>query len=289
MLKRIDTIKAIGIFFLVTGLGLVFFHKYPSDWPFNKLIENFYANFSAEFISISLTILLINYLYEVKEKRSLKIRLIRELGSEEKGLTARAVKELRENNWLSDGSLKGANLINANLSKLDLSGADLTEVNLEFADISNANLKKVTLKNAKLKNAKLLNSDLSEANLEGSILHSTSFYKSVLSRSNFTNADLIGSNFELAELMDCTFENSKLEDSNLKLASLARSKFKECNLMRVDIHSADLKDATLERCNIHSLQNWKDMVNCTEETFLAPINPPQGFIENFKNNETHDA
>ena len=124
----IKSIRNVGIISLIIGLVLLFFAFYPENYFLGKFIHNIYASLSCEFTSIAITILLINYLYDKKAEDSNKKRLLRELGSEDKGFTSRALKEIKELGYLTDGTLNGLDLTNANLAGLDFTGADLKNV-----------------------------------------------------------------------------------------------------------------------------------------------------------------
>ncbi|MCC9062292.1 pentapeptide repeat-containing protein [Flavobacterium piscisymbiosum] len=174
-MENAKIIKRIGYISLAIGvLTLLIFHNYPESWIFKPFVQDTYANFSFELLSISATILLINYLYENKEIENNKKRLIRELGSEDKGFTSRALKEIKELGYLTDGSLNGIDLSKANLEGLDFSNACL-----ENTIFNNALLNKAIFKYANLKNTSFLNAELRESNFENAI-----FDKTVLKNSN---------------------------------------------------------------------------------------------------------
>lgn len=120
----------------------------------------FYLEISSELVSLSIIILVIDYLNEQREVRRLQRQLIYELGSRHNHTAGRAAYELRERGWLMDGSLENANLFQA----------DLTGVNLANADLCHANLQEVLLINAELQNANLSETDLRGANLTGANL-----------------------------------------------------------------------------------------------------------------------
>lgn len=279
-LQNIDRIKLIGFIFLLLGISLVFLHKYPKDKPFNVLINDLYGNFCAEFISISITILLIDYLYELKETKSLKSRLIRELGSEEKGLSSRALKELRENGWLQDGTLKNVDLQNANLSNLDLTDANLEGVNLKDANLNGAKLTRVNLNKANLTQAKLVRSNLENSKLNETIMHRVNLSEGILNRIEVTNVDFMTSNLELIEMTDSKLTDCKFEDVILKLTNLSRTHFINCNFLRADVHTSNIKESVFERCNISDIQNWSYFENRTNSSFLAPTDAPNNFMSN---------
>lgn len=282
MFKSWTIIKTTGVLFLLGGIGLIFLHFYPHNWYFNKIISEVYANFSAEFISIAITILLINYLYDSKEKQNLKKRLIRDLGSEERSTCSNALLELKENGWLTDGTLKNAKLSNANLMNLDLSGADLEGVNLDNAELSNAILKNVNLKNARLCKTILSNANLSNSNLTDAILQGAQLYETKLNQINIENADFVNANLRLTQMSECVFNNCKFEYVDFELSNLSSSKFTSCNMSRANFQSSNIKDASFVRCDINSIVNWKGLENRNSDSFLGSVNPPDDFI-NFNN------
>lgn len=280
MKKKDNLITKVGIVFLVVGISLIFLHKYPETWRFNSIIKEYYANLSCELISIAITILLIDYLYEKKEKEATKKRLLRELGSEDKGFTSRALKELKELGSLTDGSLIGLDLSKANLSGLDFSNANLARVNFE-----NALLNGTIFKNANLDRAILNGAEMREANLENCSFINTkmkkcNLYGALLNNSKLTNVDLMKSNLELCELIDVVIVDTKLEDANLKLANLTRIKITNCHLLRTDVHSINAKNAKFERCDLKDIQGLSMILEGNTTEFLACLNLPDGFSPN---------
>ena len=272
-------IKNVGIGILVLAFLISLFHFYPKDWKFNSVINAFYANISTELISIAITILLINYLYEVKEKLALKTRLIRELGSEDKGFTARALKEIKEFGWLTDGSLESCDLSLANLSGLDLSNAKL-----KGAIISKANLKGAILMNADLTNVDFSETDLANSILTGSTLSKTKFIEADLYAANFNNTriqtcDFLKANLELTKLRDTEICDTLLEEANLSFADLEDSKIKKCKLLRADFSGINLKNSSFERNDIKGIINWDKANHLDCAKFNGTENPPNGFLE----------
>jgi hypothetical protein len=89
----------------------------------------------------------------------------------------KAIDQLRDKGWLTDGSmqgvamcrapLQGANLENANLCCVGLHQANLAGVNLSRAKLQGAKLSLCNLHGANLKDAKLDNADFYKASLNG--------------------------------------------------------------------------------------------------------------------------
>ncbi|GHO94907.1 hypothetical protein KSF_049550 [Reticulibacter mediterranei] len=71
---------------------------------------------------------------------------------------------------LSGAKLRDANLVWANLSRVNLSGASLVGADLKLADLSDANLRGANLYGADLTRAWLHRTDLTDANLNGVLL-----------------------------------------------------------------------------------------------------------------------
>ncbi len=179
----------LGIFILIGG----FTYLYDGNWKFVKLVEDFYANFGAEFVSIAITVLIIDYLNRKRQETQLKAQLIREMGGPDNGFALRAARELAHHRWLCDGSLRGANLGGANLAE----GAILTKADLSYTNLSSANLigafmPRAILEEANLMNAKLCGVTLSEANLKKANLIGADFLEADLRGVNLKGANLVG-------------------------------------------------------------------------------------------------
>ena len=110
-----------------------------------RLIADFYANISTELISIALTVLVIDALNERRSIEREKKALILQMSSPTNLVAIEAVRVLRVRGWLTDGSLRGA----------DLSHADLQGAYLAGVDMANAKLFRTNLKGAHLQFANL--------------------------------------------------------------------------------------------------------------------------------------
>lgn len=113
--------------------------------PALQLVEDFYANIAAELVSIAITVLIIDRLNERRSVDQEKQLLILQLASLTNSIAHEAARLLQMRGWLTDGSLQGAKLGWANLSRVllnnaDLAGADFFRVNLQQAYLAGANL-----------------------------------------------------------------------------------------------------------------------------------------------------
>jgi hypothetical protein len=104
------------------------------------IVTDFYANISTELISIAITILVIDALNERRAIQQEKKALILQMSSPTNSIAREAVRILRMRGWLTDGTLRGANLLRANLRKAYLEKADLQDVLFYKADLQGAYL-----------------------------------------------------------------------------------------------------------------------------------------------------
>ncbi len=135
----------------------------------------FYERIHIELIGISITVLILGNANQYTRTKSTKERLILQMGSPDNGFANDAVGQLRRLNWLMDGTLKKANLHNANLEYVDLNHALLKEVNFKFANLQKSNLQYANLEDSDLRFANLGGTDLARAFLQGANLEHISF------------------------------------------------------------------------------------------------------------------
>lgn len=139
--------------FLVLGIAILilgYMQQHPEGLSWDELTRDLYANVGVDFVSIAITVLGIDALNQRREARMEKRRLVREMGSRDNGIALRAVQELREYSYLSDGSLHSVWLMNANLERAELHSADirgavLHSANLRGAELYGANLSHTAL------------------------------------------------------------------------------------------------------------------------------------------------
>jgi hypothetical protein len=126
-------------------------------------------------------------------KSEIKEKLIINMRSKVRDIALQAAEELRQSNWLTDGSLKNANLNGADLRGAELYNANLIEAVLTGANLSGTKLAGANLSGANLFNANLSNAILNSADLNGANLRQTNLYGADLSPVyNLNNANLNG-------------------------------------------------------------------------------------------------
>jgi hypothetical protein len=158
-----------------------------------NLLRDFYANVSAELASIAITVLIIDVIYQQRDMEREKRDLILQMGSPDNAFAKEAVRRLRAQGWLKDGTLRhahlpAANLRIADLTEANLSGANLTEANLSGANLSRADLTGANLNMADLSRANLSGAMLSEAKLIYAILYGAYLCEAILDRTHLTHA-----------------------------------------------------------------------------------------------------
>ena len=183
-------------------------------------------NFGTDMAGAVVIYLLLEFVLGTRQRKE---QLIAQMGSKVRDVAIAAVEELSRNNWLSDGSLQGANFMHANLERVDLSGADLRDVNLFGANLQNATL--------------------NQTNLEGATLMFTDLTRAGLVNANIKRVDLWGAELDSAVLIsanlgEANLFRAKLPDARLDLASLNNANLDGAELINATLHEADLRGAT---------------------------------------------
>ncbi len=224
------------------------------------------TNLYTEFISIAVTVFIIDILNRRRDERrreqELREQLVLDLHSPNNSTAIEAIHKMHVRDWLSgeesplrkgvffevdwrNAQLSGSDLESAKFFGARLEGADLSAAYLYFAYMSQINLAK-----AKLRDAYLDCADLSFACLEGTNLSSASLLDTELKSANLNDADCSWANFEGANLEYTTmtysdFDHVNLEKANLRNANLEGASFCNANLKGASLYDAHLKDVDL--------------------------------------------
>lgn len=196
-----------GIAVLLLIYGIYSFLMHPT--------VSFFVEFRAELLGAGIATLLIGNASQAAQIREEKKRLILQMGSPDHGFAIEAVRQIRQQGWLKDGSLKGANLYRANLSEAELEGANLSKAKLSEANLSEATLWGANLGGASLGHANLNRAWLWDANLSGAILSGANLNGADLRGANLSGADLQLANLQLTNLSEVDFEWANLSGANL--------------------------------------------------------------------------
>ena len=213
-------LRLLGFALLVLAILIAFGYLNELGWLDRA------SNVSTELASIAITILVVDTLYEHREREREKKRLILQMGSPDNAFALEAVRALRSRGWLRKGSLKGADLRYANLQGANLRGADLQEADMRSAG--------VPLFGPQPPHPHKYRS--CATNLRGAILEGA----------NLQGANLTGVDLQEADLRFARLQKANLSGANLRGAALGRAQLQEADLRDADLQKADLNDANLE-------------------------------------------
>lgn len=243
-------LAARGLLLLSVSIGVMGYLKLHG-LQFQNIINDFYANVSAELASIALTVLIIDHLNERRaaalssEQRAR--RIIRELTSNVDDVRNKAIEDAKHTGILYDGSM-----VNASLNWVDFTTQDLTSAILNDTHMSGAKFK-----DAILFEAKLINTSLNEANLEGAKL-----IRADLTNAYLRNASLVSADMSGAILVDADLTGANLSEANLTGAILYNANLCGANLTRAILSKEFLKDSVVY--DVHTL--WPDAASGTPKT-----------------------
>lgn len=213
-LEQRDPVRFVAYCALALGL-LVAIGGHRYSGPLLDYVRDFYANGATELVSIAITILIIDRLYERKQREHEKQRLILQLGSSHLGFATEASRLLNLHGWLTDGSVRKAYLHGTNLSRAllvaaDFQGCELSQAKFRFAALNKANLKKAYLLAADLSDTHLI-----EANLEEATLAHANLSRATMSGANLVRANLQGANMQATNLLCANLADADLTDADL--------------------------------------------------------------------------
>jgi uncharacterized protein YjbI with pentapeptide repeats len=128
-------------------------------------------------------------------------------------------------NWNGKARLRGFDLAQRDLSKLDLPGADLARANLQGAHMYRTRLKGADLRYANLSEARLIEANLRKANLEGADLHGADLSGANFVSANLAEANLVGADLSTTDLREAFLMGADLSGANLFYTLLANAKY----------------------------------------------------------------
>ena len=203
---NVTTVFNFGLILLVLSLGSGIIgyrvvHNTPEpqqDTFWYTFWADYYANISAEFGSVAITVLIIDTLSRRRQKQEEKQRLIRQMSNKDNGIALQAVEELRALNALKDGTLRRINIEEANLSGVRLGRADLRQARMDFSSLDEGHLFFANLERADMSGV-----DLSSAVMTGANLR----------YANLVAADLRGALLTEVDLMHAKLDNAKFNEN----------------------------------------------------------------------------
>ena len=224
-----------------------------------------------ELAGIVIAAVTLDALAERRQRDYRKEQLIRQLASRYRDVSEMAILELRQSDWLYDGTLRGVFLGDADLSGANLSGADLTGATLwnpnpslndsKGTNLNSANLRNANLSQACLRNVNLISADLGAAVLSESELENVNLVGAILWNANLERAYLHNSNLNGVSLIKTILRGASIRHVDLGLAYMRGADLSGAMLSNVNMTSADLQDvvltgATIKDCNLLWVINW---------------------------------
>jgi uncharacterized protein YjbI with pentapeptide repeats len=154
----------------------------------------------------------------------------------------------------SGESLRGVNLVRAELSDLELAQADLAEANLRMADLNGADLREARLTGCFLSGAILTKATLVGANLVEASMIGAELKGADLSRADLSGADLTGANLEAAQLPGAYLVGTYLNETNLSGATLAGAYIRMAQMAGSNLAGAMLEGADLSYTDLSGVR-----------------------------------
>jgi uncharacterized protein YjbI with pentapeptide repeats len=196
---------------------------------------------------------------------------------------------------LSEATLWGAKLYEADFSGAALNDADLNSANLyrvilSHADLSGANLRSTHLEKANLSHAILRFTNLSGANLSEAHLSRATLRFADLSGADFSGADLSGAILNEANLSGVVFSGATLRGADFSGTNLSGKNFSGMDLSGVNLNETSLiktnfSHANLSNCSIYGIAAWDlqlDEQTVQKNLIITPPDQPTITVDNLK-------
>jgi uncharacterized protein YjbI with pentapeptide repeats len=244
----------IGIFVgaVLTSIGAHLLSHQVNLWGW---ADSVLQNTGTEMLGAALTFYLIEVMLRKRreqdaERRAIeqeKQRLVLQLGSPSSGFAVEAARILKARGWGFEGdtTLRGVNLVEANLH-----GANLRRADLEKAVLLRANLSGANQEGASLREANLLRANLQEAALVGANLQETNLFGANLRAACLWRANLGGARLADATLQEVSLDGADLGGTDLSGANLDGADLREVNLEAATLREANLQGAYLTGANL---------------------------------------
>jgi hypothetical protein len=199
----------LAFLFVVGGILTLYYGIIYLDGFFSwkSLVNQSLGNFGIGLIDTAITILIIDNVYQFRERRALFMQLLRQVRSKDNTTALQALDDLQANGFLNKkvfykSNLSGANLENAqlfaglNMSGTKFSHAILKNVNFHNTELNSAVLSDTDLRDADFISTSLIGASLIKANLQNAILQGVKMQRAVLNGADLTNATIQGETFD---------------------------------------------------------------------------------------------
>jgi uncharacterized protein YjbI with pentapeptide repeats len=213
-------------------------------------LAELWLNLGTELAGAVVTFILIDLVLGARQRKE---ALITQMGSDVREVAVPAVDDLRREGWLTNGALRGADLVGARLKGANLELAHLQGADLGFARLQGVVLRLAHLEGANLEWANLEEAVLIEACLEGAVLVEANLLGAYLMDASLTGADL-----EHADLLGAALTGVNLTRANLKGTNLMNANLKGAFVSLEQLAEAvSLRGATLPDGTRLSGEEWE--------------------------------
>ncbi len=210
-------------FFIAIG-GHVFEY---GTFDFVIWISDFYSNFGTEFISIAITVLILDKLskqqQEKLEEERHKKGLLNKVRSQINNQAKLALEQLATIGLLFNGELEHADFSHSNLHQARF---------ISYYKLGGAKLRGVNFRGARLTEAWLNDADLENASLRYAKLQKSHLFNTVLQKADLQYSDFRGAYFFGADLRNVSGNNINIEDANIWETNLFGASLSEEMLMK---------------------------------------------------------
>ncbi len=183
---KLDSVDRLALGFLIVGSALFLAGLLVDTRTMGDLLQTLVDEWTPGFVIDGLLLLTVNRIIRDNERRS----VLAQVGSLSNDFALDAVRRVRQEGWLNDGSLRDARLRKASLSNADLSGGCLAQVDLRYSDLRGAKLAYTDLRGADLTGCNLHDADLRWADLRGACLRWSNLMGAQLEHALLEGADL---------------------------------------------------------------------------------------------------
>lgn len=243
----------LGLTLIVSGIVIGGYLFGSSNPILEGNMLSYITNLWTEAVSIGITVVVLDRIYSyrnTKTQRELLLKqLIREMGSYDNGTAIRAIEAIKDEGWLTNGTLSGLRWKFPNLE-----GTNLQRANFKSSQLLGANLQYVSAYHVNFENARLDSSDLKYGKFNVA---------------NCKNASFPYVDMRYADFRYVNFENAYLPEADLENANLTNVNFKGANLFEANLQGADVKQAIFdETTTLPSGRYWSKDTDLSRFTDL---------------------
>lgn len=203
--------------FILSGLFLWLADPWsgsPTTWR-SDLFLGLFGNLTTG----AVTALIVDVIGQRQAKQEQLRRLILDMLSRDPSITKRAVKELQDEGWLTDGTLNKIDLSYVKFDGADLTKVDLTGSILRGAEFIRCGMRGAVMNECVLEGASIRRCDLSGASMKNTKCRLSDWSESDLRSANFYQADLSESKFAGADLSGCRLNGADIRGADLSGAT----------------------------------------------------------------------